>query len=374
MADNRQATIVALNENEQRGEKIYCTMLFKFGLTNSRATSLSSPEEVAINPAASLLFTESVSMTLASQAINGKCYTQANATTVHFESLHSNMLSNIENLFNVLFVKKIGSKEEFEILKEKTLEVFSGRFASIDYKACLAILEFCANEQQFCVEDLATSLEEITFEEYTSFLDRMLHPENFVIFLDGKTGSISQNAVLDLLPENFTNSTTKNWSIASAASATIVPTNDYFAEFADAQEMYAYALKFYFDKTAFNDMFIFLLFASVALDTSATILLDGYTPSIFFFTEEERKIDKDLLSNLDKDRFESLKFGCEMLLSATFYNPQAFGEIVVQSLSQEISILDIFTCFASVSFEDVAGFFEDEYPQVRIGAVHVKKT
>jgi len=374
MVDNRQAAIVALNENEQRGEKIYCTMLFRFGFANSRATLLGSSEELAINPAASLIFAESVSATLANQAIDGKCHAQANASTVHFQSFRSNMLPTIENLFNVLFVKKIGSKEEFETLKEKALETFSNRSANTKYKAYLTILQFCVNEEQFCTEDLAKSLEEITFEEYTSFLAKMLHPENLVIFLDGKIEGISQSAVLDLLPANFTNSLSKSWSIVSAPSMTTISADDCFTEFASAQEMYVFALKFYFDEVAFNDMFIFLLFASVALDTSAAILLDGYVPSIFFFAEEEREIDKDLLSNLDKERFESLKFGCEILLSSTLHNPQVFGEIVTQSLSQGVAILDIFACFASVNFEDVAGFFEDEYPQVRIGAVHVKKT
>jgi len=371
-AENKSTALVAFNENEQRGEKIYCTMLFKFGFASSCAISLSNDREVLINSAAALLFTEYVLDVLQQQAIDGKCFAQTSAVTIHFDSLHSNMLPNLENLFNALFLKKIDGKEGFEVLKEKALKIFSNRCANAKYKAYLKTLEFCAYESQFSIEGLTKSLEEITFEEYLFFGEKMLHSGNLIVFLDGKTEGLSQTAILDLLPANFTNNVGKDWSVVSVPSIAAISNDGYFAEFFGSEEVYSFALKFYFGEVSPDDMFIFLLFASVALDTPATIMFDGHTPSIMFFTREEYKVDLDLLRNLDEERFESLKFGCEMLLSATLNDPQGFGDIVVQALSQEVSIFDIFAGFASAGFEDVVGFIEDEYPLIRVGEVHAK--
>lgn len=368
----KPTTIVVLNENEQRGEKMYCTMLFKFGFINSHATSLNTSKEALINQAATLLFAEYISDTLMRQVISGKCFAQANILTVHFDVLQSNALSKLKNLLSALFAESV-SEEEFTKLKERAFESFSKRYADTKYRAFLKILEVCGYEAGFRLEELVKSLEGITFEDYISHLDKMLHPGNLVVFFDGKVEDLSQDAVLKLLPPTFTEEAGKDWSAVSIPKTATVLDDNYSSELFGDKEMYAFALKFYFGEVTSSDMFIFLLFASAALDVPAVMILDGHMPSIICLIEEECEVDASLLKNLDEERFESLKLSCEMLLSSTFEDPQNFGEIVVQALAQGVSIFEIYAGFVSISFEDVVGFIEGEYPQIRKGLVRVRK-
>lgn len=371
VVENRFTTAVALNESEQRGERVHCTILFRFGFMNGHAALLSTSKEVLINQAAPLLFAEYVSDILIQQAINGKCFAQANITTLHFSALHSSVLPKITSFFDALFVEEL-DVDTFAKLKERARENFSRRYADTEYRAYLKVLEVCGYEAQFRLEDLVRSLKEITFEEYTSFLSKMLHLGNIVMLFDGKTETLSQDAILKQLPVPLIEEAGKGWAVTSTPSTAAMLSGDYSLELLGSKEMYVFALRFYFGEVAPNDMFIFLLFVAAALDVPATIMLDGYMPSIICFMEEEREIDASLLRNLSEEHFESLKLNAEILLSSVLNDPQGFGEIVVQALSQGVSIFDIFAGFASVSFEDVLGFIEDEYPQIRKGLVHMR--
>ena len=370
-AHNKPTAIVALNENELRGEKVYCTVLFRFGFINAHVSSLTTSKEEKINQAVPFLFAEYVSDTLMRQAISGKCFVQANSITLHFSSPHSSILPKLEDLFRTLF-SEASTEEEFEAFKKRAYEKFSKRYADTRYRAYLKILEVCGYEAQFRLEDLIKSLQEIAFEEYSSFLRRMLHPGNLVMFLDGKTKGLSQDAVINSLPPTFAERGDKDWGVVSIPSTATALESDYSSELLGDREMYAFALKFYFGKADSNDIFVFLLFVSAALDVPTVMLLDGNMPSIICLIEEEKEIDATLLKNLDEERFEQLKLSCEMFLSSAYQDPQNFGGMVVRALSQGVDIFAICTGFASVSFEDVTGFVEDKYPHIRKGLVRVE--
>ena len=368
--DNKPTTIVVLNENEQRGEKAYCTALFKFGFINAHVTSLITSKEARINQAASLLFAEYVSDTLLRQAAGGKCFAQANSIVLHFNSSHSSVLAKLEGLFDTFF-SNTTTEKEFKAFKKRAYDKFSRRYVDTKYRAYLKVLEVCGYEAQFRLDDLTKSLQEITFEEYTSFLEKILHPGNLVIFLDGKVKNFSQDAVMDLLPPVFTERRNKDWSVISIPTTATALDSDYSSELLGDREMYAFALKFYFSEVDPSDMFIFLLFISAALDVPATVMLDGNMSSIVCLIEEEKQIDARLLKNFDEEHFKRLKLSCEMLLNSIYQDPQNFGKMVVQALSQGVAIFAIFAGFTSVSFENVKSFIENDYPQVRKGLVHV---
>ena len=369
--DNKPTAIVALNENEQRGEKVYCTALFRFGFINAHVASLTTSKEARINQAASLLFAEYVSDTLVRQATGGKCFAQANSIALHFSSFHSSALTKLESLFETLF-SKAATEKEFETFKKKAYDKFSRRYADTKYRAYLKALEICGYEAQFRLDDLTKSLQRITFEEYTSFLEKMLHPGNLVMFIDGRVKNFSQDAVMNLLPAAFTERKNKDWSVTSIPATATALDSDYSSGLLGNREMYAFVLKFYFGEVDPSDMFIFLLFISAALDVPTTVMLDGNMSNIICLIEEENRIDAKLLKNLDKEHFKQLKLSCEMLLSSTYQDPQNFGKMVVQALSQGVAIFAIFVSFSSVNFEDFKSFIESNYPQVRKGLVYAQ--
>ena len=369
--DSRPTAIVTLNENELRGEKVYCTALFRFGFINTHVTSLTASKESQINQAAALLFAEYVSDILMQQVTGGRCFAQANSIVLRFNSPHSSILTNIESLFDALLSKTITEKE-FETFKKRACDKFSRRYADTKYRAYLKALEISGFEAQFRLEDLIESLQNITFDEYTSFLEKMLHPGNLAMLLDGKIKGLSQDAVMDLLPPAFAKRENKDWSVVSIPATATALDSDYSSELLGDREMYAFALKFYFGEVNPSDMFIFLLFISAALDMPVTVMLDGNMSSITCLIEEEKQIDARLLNNLDEEHFKQLKLSCEILLSSTYQDPQNFGKMVVQALSQGVAIFDIFAGFSTVNFENFKSFIENDYPQVRKGLVHVQ--
>lgn len=370
--DNKPTAIVALNENEQRGDKIYCTILLRFGFINGNAVSLTSHEETSINQAAPLLFAKYVSDTLMRQAIGGKCFAQAHVTTVHFSSLHSNILSKLENLVNTLFSKAI-CEEEFETFRKRAYGSLSKDYADTKYRAYLKSLEICGYEAQFRIEELVASLQDITLEEYNFYLKRMLHLGNLVVLLDGKVEEISQDFITQVVPASLFDESTEDLSVVAIPSAATILEGDYSSEFIGDKELYVLTLRFYFDEDVSpSDMYVFLLFVSAALDVPTTIVFNGRMPSIICFIEEECEIDASLLQGLDEERFNSLKPICEASLNDTVSDPQQFGEVVTWALSQGIPIFDVFAGFTNVGFEDVSGFIENSYPHVRTGLVHMR--